>query len=171
MKSLTKWTLTAAALLMLAAAVPAHAYEWGRRGDGYRCGWRHRDIVWDRHNLHRQWRDIGRDRFALRRDIANGDWAAAQAQRGDIREDLMNVRRQRRDLYRDYHGIPDPPVHYLPFSNYGALPPAPYGPQPPLPPLSRAYLPASYAPAQYDPAAPNYAGQGLGALLGNFLLP
>jgi hypothetical protein len=143
MKSLTKWTLTAAALLMLTAPMSAQAYEWSPRGNGYGCGWRHRDIVWDRHHLHRQWRDIGRDRFALRQDIANGDWAAARAQREDIRDDLMNVRRQRRDLYRDYRGM-DPGMGYMPTSNFSAVPRTNYvAPQAYVPPVNPAYVPAS----------------------------
>ncbi len=163
MKSLTRLVLTAVALLVLAAPLTARAQEW-RRGYGYGCGWRHRDIAWDRHHLHRQWRDIRHDRFELRQDIANGNWAAAQAERADIQGDLMNVRRQRRDLYRDYQGIPGPGAAYVPQTNY--LPPQAY-----VPPLNPAYAPASYPAAQYYPGAPaNYAGgQGLGALLGNLL--
>lgn len=170
MKSFTRLILTAMALLVLAAPITAQAQEW-RRGYGYGCGWRHRDIAWDRRNLHRQWRDIRHDRYALRQDIANGNWAAAQAERADIQGDLMNVRRQRRDLYRDY-GIPGPGPAYAAPSNYIAAPPSSYlPPQAYMPPINPAYVPPSYPAAQYYPAAPaNYAGgQGLGALLGNLL--
>jgi hypothetical protein len=171
MKSLTRWALTGMALLMLAAPMTARAQEWRRPGYGYGCGWRHRDITWDRHNLRRQWRDIDRDRWALHRDIANGNWAGAQAERADIAGDLMNVGRDRRDLYRDYHGIPGPGPGFVPPSYFGAVPRTNYiPPQAYVPPISTAYGPATYG-TNYYPAAPlNYAGgQGLGALLGRVL--
>ena len=164
MKSLTRWALTGMALLMLAAPITAQAQEWRRPGYGYGCGWRHRDIYQDRRNLRYQWRDIHRDRWALRQDIANGNWAAARAERADIRGDLMNVRRDRRDLYRDYHGIPGP--GFIPPSYYGAVPRTNYiPPQAYVPPINSTYAPATY------PAVPlNYAGgQPLGALLGRVL--
>lgn len=170
MKSLTRWALTGVAMLMLAAPMTARAQEWRRPGYGYGCGWRHRDMAWDRHNLRHQWRDIGRDRFELRQDIANGNWGAAQAEQADIQGDLMNVRRQRRDLYRDYYGVADPGVGYVqPY--FGGVPRTSYLPPQAYPaPINSAYVPASYPPAQYYPIAPNYAGgQGLSALLGNVL--
>jgi hypothetical protein len=188
MKSLTSWALTGAALLMLTIPMTAQAQELGRGAfrHGYACAWRHRDIAWDRHNLRGQRADIGRDRFALRQDIANGNWGAAQAERDDIRRDFMNVRRQRRDLYRDYRGMPGPgpEVGYMPLSNFGAVPRTNYMPPAAyVPPFNSAYVPGRYAAypasyygntaAPYYPAAPsNYAGlngQGLGGLLGNIL--
>jgi hypothetical protein len=103
MKSLSRLVLIGAALVMMAVPMTAQAQEYRGYGHPYACGWRHRDITWDRYNLHRQWRDIGRDRFALRQDVANGNWAAARAERADIYRDMRNVRRDRYDLYRDYY--------------------------------------------------------------------
>jgi hypothetical protein len=191
MKSLKRLALGGIALLMLGFPMTAQAQGWGyRHADG--CGWRHRDIAWDRHNLHSQWRDIGRDRFALRQDIANGNWAAARAQRADIAQDYMNVRHQRWDLYHDYSGGQP---GYLPPASYGMpprtafLPPATYA----MPPRTAFLPPATYAmpprtaflpPATYpQPVNQVYPGayssypvnnggangQGLGALLGNIL--
>ncbi|HKD66731.1 MAG TPA: hypothetical protein VKB84_07815 [Candidatus Binataceae bacterium] len=104
MKSLKKLALTGVALLMLAIPMTARAQEW-RAPYRYRygCPIVHRDIAWDRHNLRAQWRDIGRDRAALRYDRANGYWGAARAERADIRHDYFNVRRDRYDLRRDYY--------------------------------------------------------------------
>lgn len=95
MKSVKGWLVTGATLLMLTVPMAAHAYDW----DG---GWRHRDIARDRYELRGQWRDVHRDRWELNRDRRLGYWGAARAERADIRRDLMNVRRERRDLYYDY---------------------------------------------------------------------
>ncbi len=150
MKCLTRRALAALALLILTVPMAAQAQERGG------C-WRNRDIAWDRHHLRGQWRDIRRDRFALRQDLANGNWAAARAEREDIQRDFMNVRRQRRDLYRDYQGFPGPgpDIGYMPPPpNYGAT----YGGY--LPGSSMAYAPlTSYgnsAVPYYPTAPPNY---------------
>ncbi len=122
------FTILAAAALALLTAVPftAQAQEWG--GPRYGCGWRHRDIAIDRHNLNRQWRDIRHDRFELRQDMASGNWAAAQAERNDLRHDYFNVDRQRRDIRRDYQGQP-----YMVPMSYNPVGQPYYGPH--------AYLP------------------------------
>jgi len=168
MKSLTRLVLAGMALLMLSVPMTAQAQEWRGYG-GYGCGWRHRDIAWDRHNLHRQWRDIGRDRWELRQDYANDNWGAARAERADIQRDLMRVRRQRWDLYRDYRGLPGPNMSYMPPANYvpvprtNYLPPAAY-----VPPVNNAYVASAYPtyPGGYYNAP---TGQGLGALLGSII--
>jgi hypothetical protein len=178
MKAFRKIAAGAIALLMLAVPLAANAQELGGPGMRAGCGWRHRDIAWDRHKLRSQWRDIHRDRWELQRDLANGNWAAAQAERNDLRRDYMNVRRQRWDLQRDYRPTPGPgpgwgyaPMGYVsgPQINYmaPAVRPLPVN-VPPANPYSAGYGSPLYpsGPASY--AGPN--GQGLGALL-NGLVP
>jgi len=98
-------SLIAGALLLLIAPMAAQARDcdFYRR---YHPGWRHYDIYRDRRDLRHDWRDVGRDRFALRRDLANGYWGAARAQRADIGRDLADIRGDRRDVYRDYRYLP-----------------------------------------------------------------
>ncbi len=116
MKSLTAWVL-AGALLVLAAPMAAQAHEWGEHGyrdrDGY--GWRHRDFFRDRRDIRGDWRDVNRDRYELREDIANGYWRAARAERADIRRDLGDIHRDRWDRYSDYYGS-------LPRQNFATVP-------------------------------------------------
>jgi hypothetical protein len=102
MKSLKKLVLAGVALLMLAAVpMTAHAYEFAR--PVYAYGYApYRSFAWDRHNIHAQFRDIAHDRFALREDLATHNWAAARAERADIRHDLFHVQRDRFFLYRGY---------------------------------------------------------------------
>src|SRR5215469_3230219 len=128
MKSLKRVALTAIALLMLAVPMTAQAQVWNNRHVYGNC-WRNRDIVMDRRNLHGEWRDIARDRFALHQDIANGNWAAARAERADIAQDYMNVRRQRWDLNHDYYGR-NP--GYLPPTAFSAPPRTNYLRRPPM---------------------------------------
>jgi hypothetical protein len=119
------FTIITAAALALMVAVPftARAQEW--RAPAYACNLRHRDIVWDRHNLHRQMRDIRHDRFELRREVANGNWRAAQGQRNDLRHDYLAAHAQRWDLRRDYQGRPGPgyvaPMGVVPPANFAYL--------------------------------------------------
>ncbi len=107
MKSLTAWVL-AGALLVLSAPMAAQAHEWREHGvrHAYGYGWRQRDVVRDRHDIHGDWRDVNRDRYQLRGDIANGNWTAARAERADIRRDLGDIHRDRWDLHRDYGNLP-----------------------------------------------------------------
>jgi hypothetical protein len=120
MKSLTVWVL-AGALLILAAPMAAQAHDWDhglRDRDGY--GWRHRDIVRDRHDIRGDWRDVNRDRYELREDVADGNWRAARAERADIRRDLGDIHRDRWDVYRDYGSLPQRNLATVPV--YGSLP-------------------------------------------------
>lgn len=80
-------SLIAGALMML--MVPAAAMAQGPCYDGYR------HMAW-------QQRDLARDRFQLRRDMAYGNWPAARAERADIRHDEWNLNRERVAQYRDY---------------------------------------------------------------------
>jgi hypothetical protein len=125
MKSLTAWVL-AATLMFLAVPMAAQAHEWSA-GNGY--GWRHRDIVHDRHDIRRDWRDVSRDRWELRQDLATGNWGAARAERADIYHDLTDIHRDQRDLYRDYHGVPGRYFGYAPMS-YTTYPAPNYRPLP-----------------------------------------
>jgi hypothetical protein len=101
MKSLRKLAVAGVALLMLAAPIAANAFEW-HPGYRYGCAPYH-SLGWDRHNLHAESRDIHRDRFALRADLASGNWAAARAERADIRHDYFQARRDRFALYHGYY--------------------------------------------------------------------
>ena len=102
MKSLKKLVLAGVALLMLAAVpMTANAYEFVRPGCGYVYA-PYRSFACDRHNIRVQDRDIGRDRLALRQDLLTHNWAAARAERADIRHDIFNVQRDRYFLYRGY---------------------------------------------------------------------
>jgi hypothetical protein len=175
MKSFTRIAVASVALLMLALPISAGAQEWGRPGWRHGCGWRHRDIAADHHNLHAQWRDIHRDRFELQRDLANGNWAAAQAERQDLRRDYMNVRRQRWDLHQDYqqlHGY-GPGQNYVPPVSYNVGPQIDYRPiayrSPFNAPAPNPGYGSPIAPyySQLPPGTPN--PQGLGALLGGIL--
>lgn len=118
MKSLTAWIL-AGTLMVLAVPMAAQAHEWGAPWGAY--GWRYRDRAHDRHDIHRDWRDVSRDRFEVRQDLATGRWGAARAEQADIYHDLNDIRRDRWDLHRDYNGVRDPNFGYMPMS-YGNYP-------------------------------------------------
>src|SRR5579885_921477 len=171
MKSLTTIAAASMALLMLLALpITAWAQEWARPGLRHGCGWRHRDIAADRHNLRAQWREIHRDRFELQRNLANGNWAAARAEREDLRRDYLNVGRQRWDLHQDYRELHG----YGPYQGY--VPPLSYsvGPQVNYRPISYRVPPAAPGPVYGSPLAPQLPvgtsnPQGLGALLGGIL--
>ena len=173
MKSLIKIAAGAIALLMLAVPLAANAQEWAGPGARAGCRWRHRDIAWDRHNLRAQWRDIHRDRWELQRDLANGNWAAAQAERNDLRRDYLNVRRQRWDLERDYQQTTGagPQSGYVAPMGYAGGPQIDYmapvvRPLPVIVPPGTGYT--GYGSPLYPSGPASYAapnGQGLGALL------
>jgi len=44
---------------------------------------------------------IAHDRRELRRDLRNGNYAAARHERGKLRHEYRDVNRDRRELYRD----------------------------------------------------------------------
>jgi hypothetical protein len=98
-------SLIAGALLMLMAPMAAQARDFDFHR-GYCRGWGHYDIYRDRRDIRHDWRDVGRDRFFLHRDLANGNWAAARFQRADIRNDLRDIHGDRWDLYRDHRFLP-----------------------------------------------------------------
>jgi len=111
MKFVSK-SLLVAALLMSIAPAAARASDCHVRRPYYH-GWRYHDVVRDRRDLRADWRDVGRDRIQLRRDIAYGNWYAARAQRADIARELRDIHADRRDLNRGYFSLP-PQGYYLP---------------------------------------------------------
>ena len=48
--------------------------------------------------IRHDWRDIHRDRVALRQDVRDHDWTAARAERRDLRTDYRDLRADRWDL-------------------------------------------------------------------------
>jgi hypothetical protein len=77
----------AGTLLLLGMGVaPALAYDGGL----------HRDIRHDE-------RKIARDRHELRRDLRNGNYAAARHERREIRREYRDLNQDRRELYWDRH--------------------------------------------------------------------
>jgi hypothetical protein len=106
MKLLSKG-LIAGVLLMLIAPVAAQAQPcYFHRA--YYPGVRHYDRFLDRRDLRHDWRDVARDRFQVRRDLAYGNSYAARAQHADIARDLADIRIDRYDLH---HGLP--PGYYF----------------------------------------------------------
>jgi hypothetical protein len=65
-------------------------------------------LAWDGdHGLRRDIRHdearIARDHYELRRDLYNGNYAAARHERRDMNREYRDINRDRRDLYWDRH--------------------------------------------------------------------
>lgn len=58
-------------------------------------GWR------DRRDIRRDHEKIAHDRRELRRDLRNGNYAAARHERRELRYEYRDINRDRRDLYWD----------------------------------------------------------------------
>ena len=63
-------------------------------------------LAWDgdrglRRDIHHDEARIAHDRHELRRDLRNGNYAAARHERRELRREYRDVNRDRRQLYRD----------------------------------------------------------------------
>lgn len=63
-------------------------------------------LAWDgdrglRSDIRHDQAKIGHDRRELRRDLYNGNYAAARHERRELRREYRDVNRDRRQLYRD----------------------------------------------------------------------
>jgi hypothetical protein len=59
-------------------------------------------LAWDgNRGLRRDGAKIAHDRRELRRDLRNGNYAAARHERRELRREYRDVNRDRRELYRD----------------------------------------------------------------------
>ncbi len=99
MKLITKGTIAGALMLLMvpAAAMAGSCYQYG----GYQHG---RVARFERRDVHNDWRDVARDRYRLRQDLAQGRYRAARAQQADIRHDIADIRGDQFALRRDYRG-------------------------------------------------------------------
>ena len=99
MKLIAKGTIAGALMLLMvpAAAMAGSCYPYR----GYDRG---REARYERRDIHNDWRDVARDRYRLRHDLAEGRYRAARAQQADIRHDMADIRGDQFALRRDYRG-------------------------------------------------------------------
>jgi hypothetical protein len=103
MKLTTKGAIAGGLMLLMvpaAAMAQGPCYSYRRYAPGAR------EMRYDRRDIHNEWRDVARDRYQLRQDVAEGRYRAARAQECDIRRDMANIRGDQVALRRDYRGYP-----------------------------------------------------------------